>query len=188
MLSRFVVVSGGVALTCADLIAGQRFLQSEEVYGAAASAVHGIMNLMEDHDREAARRAVREARLEAERPWWQKRLLAWFFSIPLRFWRSLKWWGRELGEGAFEVLLAWAALALVFGVGLLVSWAWRTAPVPATVLIAGVVAFLAFGGVEFFRNRNHGRERLAMIAVAAFAFVVLWVLLPLLGFWPYLLF
>ncbi|MET8756868.1 hypothetical protein [Lentzea sp. NPDC004782] len=138
-------------------------------------------------DQEARRRAAREAvllaREEADRPWWQKRAIAWFFSIPARLWRSLKWWGRELGEGAFEVLIAWAALALVFAVGLLVSWAWRTAPVPAAVLIAGVVAFLVFGGVEFFRERRRGR--LAAIAATAFTFVALWVVLPLLTAWPY---
>jgi hypothetical protein len=131
--------------------------------------------------RQAARQAVLEARLEAQRPWWQRRLHAWFFALPRRVWRSLKWWGSELGEGAFEVLLTSAALALVFAVGLLASWGWRTAPVPAAVLIGGVVAFLAFGGVEFFRDRRRGR--LAKIAVAAFAFVALWVAVPLLTLW-----
>ncbi len=84
------------------------------------------MNLMGDHDREAARRAVREARLEASRPWWQRRFFAWLYSAPYRFWRSLKWWGREVGEGAFEVLLAWVVLGVLFGLGLLAWWAWRT--------------------------------------------------------------
>ncbi|MGW6935553.1 hypothetical protein ACWGE0_36200 [Lentzea sp. NPDC054927] len=77
---------------------------------------------MGDHDREAARRAVREARLEAARPWWQKRFFAWLTAVPRRFWRGLKWWGTELGE----VLLWWAALGLLFAVGLLAWWAWRT--------------------------------------------------------------
>jgi hypothetical protein len=80
------------------------------------------MDLMGDHDREAARRAVREARLEAQRPWWQKRFTAWLFSVPSRVWRSLRWWGAELGE----VLVWWIALALLSGAGLLAWWAWRT--------------------------------------------------------------
>ena len=80
------------------------------------------MNLMGDHEREAARRAVREARLEAQRPWWQKRFAAWLFAVPSRLWRSLRWWGAELGE----VLLWWIVLAVLFGVGLLGWWAWRT--------------------------------------------------------------
>ena len=113
-----------------------------------------------------------QARLEAERPWWQRRFFAWFFSVPSRFWRSLKWWGRELGEGAFEALLMCVILVFVCAVGLLASWGWRTVPVPTVVLIAGAVAFLAFGGVEFFRDRRRGR--LAMTAVAAFCFVALW--------------
>ncbi|MEU0885115.1 hypothetical protein ABZ345_41530 [Lentzea sp. NPDC005914] len=73
---------------------------------------------MGDQDREAARRAVREARLEAQRPWWQKRFTAWLFSVPSRFWRSLRWWGAELSE----VLLWWIVLAVLFGVGLLGWW------------------------------------------------------------------
>ncbi|MDX8036334.1 hypothetical protein SK803_39595 [Lentzea sp. BCCO 10_0856] len=77
---------------------------------------------MGDHDREAARRAVREARLEAARPWWQKRFFAWLTAVPRRFWRGLKWWGTEMGE----VLLWWAVLGLLFAVGLLAWWAWRT--------------------------------------------------------------
>lgn len=80
------------------------------------------MNLMGDHEREAARRAVREARLEAERPWWQRRFFGWLRSAPLRFWRSLKWWGREVGEGVVEVLLAWAVLAVLLVVSLLAWW------------------------------------------------------------------
>ncbi|MFS8103731.1 hypothetical protein LFM09_42080 [Lentzea alba] len=145
---------------------------------------------MGDHDREArlgaARVAVLQARAEASRPWWQKRAVAWLTCLPVRFWRGLKWWGRELGEGVYEVLLMWAVLAFLFAVGLLVSWAWQTAPVPTVVLVAGALAFLAFGGVEFFRERRRGR--LTMIAVAAFGFVALWVLLPLVGALPYLLF
>ncbi|WP_346130092.1 hypothetical protein [Lentzea roselyniae] len=129
--------------------------------------------------RRAAREAVVQARLEAERPWWQRRLFAWFISLPSRFWRSLKWWGRELGEGAFEVLLGLVALVFVLAVWMLGSWAWQTAPVPTGVLIAAAVAFLTFGGVEFFRDRRRGR--LAMTAVIAFCFVALWVV-------PYVLF
>ncbi|MEV6242854.1 hypothetical protein [Lentzea sp. NPDC051838] len=78
--------------------------------------------------RRAAREAVLQARLEAERPWWQKRLASWFFSIPARMWRSLKWWGREVGGGTLEVLFAWIALAIVFAVGLLVTWLWSYLP------------------------------------------------------------
>jgi hypothetical protein len=122
------------------------------------------------------------ARAEAQRPWWRKRLVAWFFAIPARLWRSLTWWGRELGEGAFEVLFSCAALALVCAVGLLVSWGWRTAPVPTAVTVAGVLALLVFGGVEFFRDRRRGR--LATIAAGAFGFVALWVALPLVSVWP----
>jgi hypothetical protein len=88
------------------------------------------MNLMGDHDRETARRAareaVREARLEAGRPWWQRRFFAWLYAAPARFCRSLKWWGREVGEGAYEVLLAWAVLGFLFLAGLLAWWIWRT--------------------------------------------------------------
>jgi hypothetical protein len=179
-----------VALTCSFLIAGQRFSRLEEGYGTAAAAVHGIMNLMGGHDREARRQAAREAvlqaRLEAERPWWQKRSIAWLTAAPLRFWRGLKWWGSELGHDAYELLLTCAALVFVCTVGLLTSWAWRTAPIPTAVLIAGTVAFLAFGGMEFFRDRRRGR--LAMIATAAFGFVALWVAVPLLSSWLYLLF
>ncbi|KOV85725.1 hypothetical protein [Nocardia sp. NRRL S-836] len=102
---------------------------------------------------------------------------------PRRFWRELRWWGSELGEGVAEVLLAWAALGFVFVVGLLGSLAWRTAPLPTAVLAAGAVAFLAFGGVEFFRSRRRGR--LTTLAVCAFGFVLLWVALSL---WPYRLF
>lgn len=148
------------------------------------------MNLMGDHDREAQRQAAREAvlqaRLEAERPWWQKRSIAWLTAAPLRFWRWLKWWGGELGQGACDLLLTGAALSFVLAVGLLASRAWRTAPIPTAVLIASTVAFLAFGGVEFNRGRRRGR--LAMIAMAAYGFVALWVVVPLLSSWPYLLF
>lgn len=125
-----------------------------------------------------------QARLEAERPWWQRRL----FSLPSRAWHSLRQWLRDLDaqEDVAGAFIELAALALVVVVGLLVAWAWQTAPVPTAVLIAGTLAFLAYGGVEFFRARRRGR--LTMIAVAAFGFVVLWVGLPLLGALPYLLF
>lgn len=138
---------------------------------------------MGEAEREAARRAVLEARLEAERPWWQRRMFAWLTAAPLRFWRWLKWWGSELGEGAFELLLALAALGVVTAAYLLTVWGWHTAPVLTVVLVAGVAAFLAYGGVEFFRDRRRGR--LAMIAVGAFGFVALWIVWPLLPFLPH---
>lgn len=121
----------------------------------------------------AAREAVLQARLEAQRPWWQRRLFVWFFSVPSRFWRLLKSAGRELDEAVFEALLGLVVLTFVCAVGLLVSWAWQTAPAPTAVLIAGAVAFLVYGGVEFFRDRRRGR--LTTIAVIAFCFVALWV-------------
>ncbi|WP_189253635.1 hypothetical protein [Lentzea flava] len=123
--------------------------------------------------RRAAREAVLQARAEAERPWWQRRLFAWFFALPSRFWRSLKWWGHELEEAVFEALLGLVVVGFVVAVWLLTSWAWQTAPVPTAVLIAGAVAFLTFGAVEFFRDRRRGR--LAATAVTAFCFVALWV-------------
>lgn len=140
-----------------------------------------MMDLVGDREerRRAAREAVLQARLESQRPWWQRRLHAWFFAVPSRFWRSLKAAGRELDDAVSEALLGCAVLLFVCAVWLLASWAWRTAPVPTVVLIAGAVAFLVFGGVEFFRDRRLGR--LAMIAATAFAFAALWAV-------PYLLF
>ena len=135
--------------------------------------------------RQAAREAVLQARLEAERPWWQKRFIAWFFSAPLRLWRWLRWWGRELRDDTYEVLQAWVAVGFTTVVGVLVAWGWETAPVPTAVLVLGAVVFLAFGGVEFFRERRRGR--LTMIAIAAFGFVALWVVVPVLGLAHYLL-
>lgn len=83
-----------------------------------------MMALVGDREerRRAAREAVLQARLEAQRPWWQRRFLAWLTAAPRRLWRGLKWWGVELAE----VLLWWAALALVLVVGLLIWWAWQT--------------------------------------------------------------
>lgn len=132
----------------------------------------------------AAREAVLQARLEAERPWWQRRL----FSLPARAWHSWRQWVRDLDarEDVAGALIELAALALVLVVGLLVAWAWQAAPVPTAVLVTGTLAFLVYGGVEFFRERRRGR--LTMIAVGAFGFVALWVVLPLLGVLPYLLF
>lgn len=122
--------------------------------------------------------------MEAERPWWQRRL----FSLPSRAWHSFRQWVRDLDarDDVSEALFELAAIALVVVVGLLVAFAWQAAPVPTAVLVAGTLAFLVYGGVEFFRERRRGR--LTMIAVGAFGFVVLWVGLPLLGALPYLLF
>ena len=103
-----------------------------------------------------------------------------------RLWYSLAWLARELFDALGELLLILFALGFVCAVGLLVSSAWQTAPLPTAVLVAGAVAFLAYGGVEFVRERRRGR--LAMVAVGAFGFVALWVVLPLLPFWPYWLF
>ena len=125
-----------------------------------------------------------QARLEAARPWWQRRL----FSLPSRAWHALRQWVRDAdaGEDVAGAAIELAALALVLVVGLLVAFAWSQAPVPTAVLAVGALAFLVYGGVEFFRERRRGR--LTMIAVAAFTFVALWVALPLLGALPYLLF
>lgn len=49
-----------------------------------------------------------------------------------------------------------------------------------------MMVHLTFGGVEFSRQRRRGRP--AMIAAAAFGFVAMWVVLPLPGLAPYLLF
>ncbi|ANZ37537.1 hypothetical protein BBK82_17245 [Lentzea guizhouensis] len=133
----------------------------------------------------AAREAVRAARREAERPRW-RRLLAWPTVFVRSLWHSLWWFARELGEALGELLMTLFALGFVAAVGLLVSAAWQTAPLPTAVLVAGAVAFLVYGGVEFFRERRRGR--LTMVAVCAFGFVALWVALPLLPFWPYWLF
>ena len=125
-----------------------------------------------------------QARLEASRPWWQRRL----FSLPSRAWHSFRQWVRDLDarEDVAEALYEFVALALVLVVGLLVAFAWEQAPVPTAVLVAGALAFLVYGGVEFFRERRRGR--LTLLAVGAFGFVALWVVLPLVGALPYLLF
>lgn len=125
-----------------------------------------------------------QARLEAQRPWWQRRL----FSLPSRAWHALRQWVRDLDaqEDVAGAFIELAALALVVVVGLLVAFAWREAPVPTAVLVTGALVFLVYGGVEFFRERRRGR--LTVIAVGAFGFVALWVGLPLLGALPYLLF
>jgi hypothetical protein len=131
----------------------------------------------------AAREAVLQARLEAARPWWQRRL----FSLPSRAWHSFRQWVRDADaqEDVAGAFIEFAALAFVLAVGLLVAWAWQEAPVPTAVLVAGALAFLGYGGVEFFRERRRGR--LTVIAVGAFGFVALWVVLPLVGALPYFL-
>lgn len=125
---------------------------------------------------EAAKKAVQLAREAAGRPLWVSRVL----GVPLVLWRGVVELFKELGATLLDLLLALLALGLVLAVALLATWGWSASPVATVVLVAGAVAFLAYGGVEFFRNGRRGR--LAAIAMGAFSFLLLWwiALMPLL--------